>query len=36
MIVANRDYTIDQIKRKKIAVPGTLTTAYLVLKLFAP
>src|SRR5262249_56209733 len=36
MIVANRDYTIDQIKTKKIAVPGKLTTAYLVLKLFAP
>jgi 1,4-dihydroxy-6-naphthoate synthase len=36
MIVANRDYTIEQIKRKKIAVPGTLTSAYLVLKLFAP
>jgi 1,4-dihydroxy-6-naphthoate synthase len=36
MIVANRDYTIEQIKTKKIAVPGTLTTAYLALKLFAP
>jgi len=36
MIVANKEYTVDQIKRKKIAVPGTLTTAYLVLKLFAP
>lgn len=36
MIVSSRDYTIEQIKTKKIAVPGTLTTAYLVLKLFAP
>ena len=36
MIVARRDYSPDEIKRKRIAVPGTLTTAYLVLKLFAP
>jgi len=36
MIVANRDYTVEDIKTKKIAVPGRLTTAYLVLKLFAP
>jgi 1,4-dihydroxy-6-naphthoate synthase len=36
MIVAAKEYTPEQIKTKKIAVPGTLTTAYLVLKLFAP
>jgi 1,4-dihydroxy-6-naphthoate synthase len=36
MIVANKTYTQSEIKQKKIAVPGTLTTAYLVLKLFAP
>ena len=36
MIVANRAYSISDIKRKRIAVPGTMTTAYLVLKLFAP
>ena len=36
MIVANKELTPEQIKTKKIAVPGTLTTAYLVLKLFAP
>lgn len=36
MIVANRTYTQSEIKRKKIAVPGNLTTAYLVLRLFAP
>ena len=36
MIVANKEYSVEQIKKKKIAVPGTLTTAYLVLKLFHP
>ena len=36
MIVANRTYSQSEIKRKRIAVPGTLTTAYLVLRLFAP
>ena len=36
MIVAPRPYTLDEIKRVRIAIPGTLTTAYLTLKLFAP
>jgi len=36
MIIAPRAYTLDEIKRVRIAVPGTLTTAYLSLKLFAP
>jgi 1,4-dihydroxy-6-naphthoate synthase len=36
MIVAARNYTLDEVKKLKIAVPGTLTTAYLALKLFAP
>ncbi|MGA8492734.1 MAG: MqnA/MqnD/SBP family protein [Terriglobales bacterium] len=36
MIVAPRAYSASDIKHKRIAVPGTLTTAYLVLKLFAP
>ncbi len=36
MIVASRAYSATDIKRKRVAVPGTLTTAYLVLKLFAP
>jgi 1,4-dihydroxy-6-naphthoate synthase len=36
MIVATQRYTTDQIGRVRIAVPGTLTTAYLALKLFAP
>jgi 1,4-dihydroxy-6-naphthoate synthase len=36
MLVASRPFTLDSIRRIKIAVPGTLTTAYLALKLFAP
>lgn len=36
MIVASRAYSPDEVKTKKVAVPGKLTTAYLVLKLFAP
>ena len=36
MIVAPQRYTLDEVKKLKIAVPGTLTTAYLTLKLFAP
>jgi 1,4-dihydroxy-6-naphthoate synthase len=36
MIVAPRAYYIDDIKKKRIAIPGTLTTAYLALQLFAP
>jgi 1,4-dihydroxy-6-naphthoate synthase len=36
MIVASRAFSNDEIKRKKIAIPGKLTTAYLALKLFAP
>ncbi len=36
MIVAAKNYTLDEVKKLKIAVPGTLTTAYLTLKLFAP
>jgi len=36
MIVASRPYDLDEIRNVKIAVPGTLTTAYLALKLFAP
>jgi 5,8-dihydroxy-2-naphthoate synthase len=36
MIVARRSYSESEVKTKKIAVPGTLTTAYLVLQLYAP
>ena len=36
MIVSTRPYSQDEIKTKRIAVPGKLTTAYLALQLFAP
>jgi 1,4-dihydroxy-6-naphthoate synthase len=36
MIVAPRAYSESEIKSKRIAIPGTLTTAYLALQLFAP
>ncbi|MGO9126727.1 MAG: menaquinone biosynthesis family protein [Terriglobales bacterium] len=36
MIVAQRAFSVQDIKGKRIAVPGTMTTAYLVLRLFAP
>jgi 1,4-dihydroxy-6-naphthoate synthase len=36
MIVAPRPYDLNEIRKVRIAVPGTLTTAYLALKLFAP
>jgi 1,4-dihydroxy-6-naphthoate synthase len=36
MIVASHNIPLDEIGRCTIAVPGTLTTAYLALKLFAP
>jgi 1,4-dihydroxy-6-naphthoate synthase len=36
MIVATRPFSASEIKRKRIAIPGTLTTAYLALQLFAP
>jgi 5,8-dihydroxy-2-naphthoate synthase len=36
MIVSTRSFTQSEIKKKRIAVPGTLTTAYLALQLFAP
>jgi 1,4-dihydroxy-6-naphthoate synthase len=36
MVVAPRAFGLEDLKRMKIAVPGTLTTAYLALKLFAP
>jgi 1,4-dihydroxy-6-naphthoate synthase len=36
MIVASRKLTLDEVKKTRIAIPGTLTTAYLTLKLFAP
>ncbi len=36
MIVAPRLFTESDIKQKRIAVPGKLTTAYLALQIFAP
>jgi 1,4-dihydroxy-6-naphthoate synthase len=36
MVVAPRKLSLDDVKKTRIAVPGTLTTAYLALKLFAP
>jgi len=36
MIVSPRSFTTDEIKKKRIAIPGKLTTAYLALQLFAP
>ena len=36
MIVAARRFTLEDVKKTRIAVPGTLTTAFLALKLFYP
>jgi 1,4-dihydroxy-6-naphthoate synthase len=36
MIVAPKPYSLDDIKKVRIAIPGTLTTAYLALKLLGP
>jgi 1,4-dihydroxy-6-naphthoate synthase len=36
MVVAPRAFGLEELKRMKVAVPGTMTTAYLALKLFAP
>ena len=36
MVVAQRAIGLDELKNIKVAVPGTMTTAYLGLKLFAP
>lgn len=36
MIVARENYSLDDIKKQTVAVPGLMTSAYLALKLFAP
>ena len=36
MVVARRPMTLDQLKTARIAVPGTLTTAFLTLRLLLP
>src|SRR6266403_4587025 len=35
MVISPRMVSLEELKRMKVAVPGTLTTAYLALKLFA-
>lgn len=36
VLVANSPLSLEQIRGRRVAVPGTLTTAYLVLKLMEP
>src|ERR1700682_1812002 len=36
MVVSTRALGLEELKRTRVAVPGTMTTAYLALKLFAP
>src|SRR5580692_11207517 len=36
MVVARKPMTIDELSRCKIAVPGTMTTAFLTLRLLLP
>ena len=36
MVVSTRNMPLDEVRSCTIAVPGTMTTAYLALKLFAP
>ena len=36
MVVARRPMTIDDLRTARIAVPGTLTTAFLTLRLLLP
>jgi 1,4-dihydroxy-6-naphthoate synthase len=36
MIVARQAFTQAEVRKMRVAVPGTLTTAYLTLKIFAP
>jgi 1,4-dihydroxy-6-naphthoate synthase len=36
MVVSPRPFSPSEVKTKRIAVPGTLTTAYLALQLFSP
>jgi 1,4-dihydroxy-6-naphthoate synthase len=36
MVIAAKAFSPEEVVTKKIAIPGTLTTAYLALKLFAP
>ncbi|HDH53065.1 MAG TPA: 1,4-dihydroxy-6-naphthoate synthase, partial [Nitrospirae bacterium] len=34
LVISKNEYTMEELRRKKIAVPGNLTTAYLLLQLY--
>ncbi len=36
LVVAKNEYTMEELRGKKIAIPGKLTTAYLLLQLYDP
>ncbi len=36
LVVAKNEYTMEELRGKKIAIPGKLTTAYLLLQLYNP
>jgi 1,4-dihydroxy-6-naphthoate synthase len=36
LVVAKRDYSMEELRNKKIAIPGKLTTAFLLFRLFDP
>jgi 1,4-dihydroxy-6-naphthoate synthase len=36
MVISQRAMTLEQLKGKRVAVPGTLTTAYLAMKIILP
>jgi len=36
IVIAQKPFTHDELKKVRVAIPGELTTAYLTLKLFAP
>lgn len=36
MVIARKPFTKEELKNQKIAVPGTMTTAYLALRLYMP
>lgn len=36
MVVSNKPMAVEELKGKRIAIPGTMTTAYLTLKLLQP
>lgn len=36
MVIARKPFTKEELKNQKIAIPGTMTTAYLALKLYTP